>query len=80
MFIHLKIKYLTKVSKHEPSAPADQLFPFKQNLYPKIMLPEFDVNNYRIDGIMSQYKYLDEERKTRNNLKKEIYQFMKCLS
>jgi len=32
------------------------------------MLPEFDMNNYRINCIMNQYKYLDEERKTRNNL------------
>ena len=32
------------------------------------MLPEFDMNNYRINRIMNQYKYLDEERKTRNNL------------
>ena len=35
------------------------------------MLPEFHMNNYRINRIMNQYKYLDEERKTRNNLKKK---------
>jgi hypothetical protein len=69
-----KIKFLTKyMSEHEPSAPADdiQFISFKQHLYPKVMLPEFDMNNYRINHIMNQYKYLDEERKTRNNLKKK---------
>jgi len=35
------------------------------------MLPEFDMNNYRINRIMNQCKYLDEERKTRSNLKKK---------
>jgi hypothetical protein len=60
------------MSEHEPSAPADDIqhFSFKQNLYPKVMLPEFDMNNYPINRIINQYKYLDEERKIRNNLKK----------
>jgi hypothetical protein len=37
--------------EHEPSVPADdiQFFSFKQNLYPKVVLPEFDMNNYRIN-------------------------------
>jgi len=29
------------------------------------------MNNYRINRIVNQYKYLDEERKTRRNLKKK---------
>lgn len=41
-----------------------------ENLYPKTA-PDFNMNNYRINHIMNQYKYLDEERKTRNNLKKK---------
>jgi len=60
--------------KSELSAPLNdntRFIPFYQNLYPKIMLPEFDMNNYRINRIMNQYKYLDEERKTINNLKKK---------
>jgi len=35
------------------------------------MLPEFDMNNYRINHVMNQYKYLDEKRKARNSLKKK---------
>ena len=53
------------MSEHEPSAT------FHLNLYPMVMLSEFDMNNYRINRIVNQYKYLDEERKTRNNLKKK---------
>ena len=34
-------------------------------------IPEFDLNNYRINRRMKQHKYLDKERKTRNNLKKK---------
>lgn len=41
-------------------------------------LPEFDLNNYRINCIMNQYKYLDEERKTRNNLKKKYTKLSKA--
>lgn len=44
--------------------------PFQQNLYPKIKFPEFDATNYKINRIMNHYKYLDDERKIRNNLKK----------
>jgi hypothetical protein len=32
---------------------------------------EFNVKNYRINRILDQYKYLGEEIKTRNNLKKK---------
>jgi hypothetical protein len=42
-----------------------------ENIYPKTTFPAFDMNNYRINHIMNQYKYLDEERKTRSNLKKK---------
>jgi len=44
---------------------------FSEKVYPKATFPDFDMNNYRINHIMNQYKYLDEERKTRNNLKKK---------
>ena len=55
---------------NEPSAPIlDDNIQFQQNLYPEIILPEFDMNNYRINNIMNQYKFLDEERKIRNYLK-----------
>ena len=61
------------MSEQEPTAaPKDEnlrFISFHHNLYPKIMLPEIDMNNYRINRIMDQYKYLDEERKTRNILK-----------
>ena len=43
---------------------------FLENLYPK-SVPDFDMNNYRINHIINQYKYLDDERKTRNNFKKK---------
>ena len=43
---------------------------FLENVYPKTV-PDFDMKNYRINHIMNQYKYLDEERKTRSNLKKK---------
>ena len=43
---------------------------FLENVYPKTV-PDFDMKNYRINLIMNQYKYLDEERKTRSNLKKK---------
>ena len=43
---------------------------FLENVYPKAV-PDFDMKNYRINHIMNQYKYLDEERKTRSNLKKK---------
>jgi len=33
-------------------------------------MSEFDLKNYRINRILDQYKYLDEEIKARNNLKK----------
>jgi hypothetical protein len=62
------------MSEFEPSAPEHEnlrFISFHQNLYPKIMLPEFDMNNYRINRIMNQHKYLDEERKARNSLKKK---------
>jgi len=62
------------MSEHEPTAPQDEnlrFISFHQNLYPKIMLPEIDMNNNRINRIMDQYKYLDEERKPRNILKKK---------
>jgi hypothetical protein len=48
-----------------------QFISLHQILYPKIMLLEFDMYNYRINRIMSQYKFLEEERKTRSNLKKK---------
>jgi len=54
------------MSEYKPTAPQDEnlrFISFHQNLYPKIMLPEIDMNNYRINRIMYQYKYLDEERK-----------------
>jgi hypothetical protein len=38
-----------------------------ENFYPKAVFPNFDMNNYRIIHIMIQYKYLNEERETRNN-------------
>jgi len=63
------------MSEQEPTAaPQDEnlrFISFHKNLYPKIMLPEIDMNNYRINRKMDQYKYLDEERKTRNILKKK---------
>ena len=63
------------MSEQEPTAaPKDEnlrFISFHHNLYPKIMLPEIDMNNYRINRIMDQYKYLDEERKTRNILRKK---------
>ena len=43
---------------------------FLENVYPKTV-PDFDMKNYRINHIMNQYKYLDEERNTRSNLKKK---------
>jgi hypothetical protein len=52
----------------EPSAPDIQ---FYHNLYPKVVVPEFDMNNYRINRIMNHYEFLDKERKTRSNLKKK---------
>ena len=43
-------------------------------------IPDFDINNYRINRIMKQYKYLDEERKTRNILKKKFTKLLNvCL-
>ena len=59
---------------NEPLVPQDEnlrFISFYQNLYPKIMVTEFDMNNYRINRIMHQYKCLDEERETRNSLKKK---------
>ena len=44
---------------------------FLGNVYPKTV-PDFYMNNYRISHIMNQYKYLDEERKTRSNLKRSM--------
>lgn len=48
----------------EPSAPNedDIRFSFHQNLYTKILFPEFNINNYTINRIMNQYKFLDDER------------------
>jgi hypothetical protein len=40
----------------------------RETFYPKAMFPNFYMNNYRINHIMNQYKYLNEERETRNNL------------
>ena len=67
---------MNESESEKPSAPPNpddntQFISFHQILYPKIMLSEFDMNNYRINHITSQYKFLDEERKTRSNLKKK---------
>jgi hypothetical protein len=35
----------------------DENLRFHQNLYPKVALPEFDMNNYRFNRITNQYKY-----------------------
>jgi hypothetical protein len=70
--------FYIKIKTHEhetenninPSAPLDDMrfISFHQNLYLKITLPEFDMNDYRINRIIIQYKFLDEERKTKNFL------------
>jgi len=43
------------------------------------VLPELDMNNYRISRIMNQCKYLDEERKTRNNLQNKYFKLSNAL-
>lgn len=45
--------------------------PLQQKIYPKLSFPEFNSTNYKINRIMNQYKYLDDEKKTRNRLKKK---------
>jgi len=37
------------------------------------------MNNYRISRIMNQCKYLDEERKTRNNLQNKYFKLSNAL-
>jgi len=60
-----------------PSAPEEDAphlvycEPFQRNLYPKLDMPEFDSQNYKINRIMCHYNYLDKEIKARNNLKKK---------
>jgi len=71
----------------EASAPLDGKFiphkapsVFKQNLYPNIALPEFNETNYRLNRIMQDYKYLDDEIKTRTNLKKRYKKISNTIS
>ena len=52
---------------------------FLENVYPKTV-PDFDMKNYRINHIMNQYKYLDEERKTRSNLKRSMLNYQMHVS
>jgi len=75
---------MNESESEKPSAPPNpcdntQFISFHQNLYPKIILPEFDMNDYRINRLMNQYKFLDEERKTRSNLKKKCVNQMLVL-
>ena len=55
------------------SAPSlDQRFTFKENLYPQVVLPEFNENNYRLNRIINNYNFLENESNIRKNLKKKI--------
>lgn len=77
-------------SHQEASAPLEGKFiphktpqfssVFKQNLYPNIALPEFNETNYRLNRIMQNYKYLDDEIKTRINLKKRYKKISNTIS
>jgi len=77
-------------SQQEASAPFEGKFiphnppqfssVFKQNLYPNITLPEFNETNYRLNKIMQDYKYLDDEIKMRINLKKRYKKFSSTIS
>lgn len=64
-----------------PSAPAVendiQFTPFYKNIYPQIPVPEFNSNDYRINRIMKQYEFLENEMKTRGNLKKKYCKLSK---
>lgn len=65
----------TQLSESIASAPHENevIFyePFQKNLYPKLPFQEYNSHNYKINRIMHQYKYLDEERIMRNRLKKK---------
>ena len=77
-------------SQQEASAPFEGKFIphnppqfsslFKQNLYPNIALPEFSETNYRLNRIMQDYKYLDDEIKMRINLKKRYKKLSNAIS
>jgi len=61
----------------EPSAPYTQ---FYHNLYPKVVLPEFDMNNCRINCITKHYEFLDKERKPEIILKRSIPNYQMFVS
>jgi hypothetical protein len=44
------------------------------------MFSNFDINNYRINRMKNQYKYLNEERDTKNNLKKSMLNYQMLVS
>lgn len=66
------------------TAPIEGMFRphevFKQNLYPNTTFPEFSATNYRLNRVMQNYKYLDDEISTRIILKKRYKKFSNTIS